>query len=289
MLLFTDDASGCNRQRAESKRRSVFRHLRTRATGAISPRTLMESEKSALPVEESRQTTARLTLPGPFPTCGGCSGDGPMSPCIANASAPGLDDLAEAGRPLARSTRRAFARPGMSGFVAVAGRPRRGVRHGWPDARQLAGDQRLPARASRDSATTLRQPVAQMIGAVTAVPGCSPNASARTTHRMLRAPSVVRRGRECRHRPSSLDRRLLDCCSRADSRLQGDLDRRPLRCSNCRAGLLPYFDAVCPAVDLAGPRRAPDFIACCAKLGIEPTRCLVLEIRDRLRAAFGRG
>lgn len=57
------------------------------------------------------------------------------------------------------------------------------------------------------------------------------------------------------------------------------------------AGLLGYFDMVCTGSDVAQPKPAPDvYLLAAARLGVPPSRCLVLEDSPTgIRAALAAG
>lgn len=68
--------------------------------------------------------------------------------------------------------------------------------------------------------------------------------------------------------------------------------RRPLALKKLEAaGLLPRFDAICTSSDVEHPKPAPDIYLLAARsLGIEPSRCLVLEDSPTgVRAALAAG
>lgn len=93
------------------------------------------------------------------------------------------------------------------------------------------------------------------------------------------------------HRPGIVD--LLELLvARGIPRAVATSTRRPLAMRKlAAAGLLPYFDAVCTSSDVAHPKPAPDvYLLAASRLGIEPSRCLVLEDSPTgVRAALAAG
>jgi HAD superfamily hydrolase (TIGR01509 family) len=93
------------------------------------------------------------------------------------------------------------------------------------------------------------------------------------------------------HRPGIVE--LLEfLVARGIPRAVATSTRRPLAMRKlAAAGLLRYFDAVCTASDVPRPKPAPDvYLLAASTLGVEPSRCLVLEDSPTgVRAALAAG
>lgn len=93
------------------------------------------------------------------------------------------------------------------------------------------------------------------------------------------------------HRPGILA--MLDVLQvRGIPRAVATSTRRPLALKKLEAsGLLPRFDAICTSSDVEHPKPAPDVYLLAARaLGVDPTRCLVLEDSPTgVRAALAAG
>jgi len=93
------------------------------------------------------------------------------------------------------------------------------------------------------------------------------------------------------HRPGIVE--LLEfLVARGIPRAVATSTRRPLAVRKlAAAGLLPYFDAICTSTDVPRPKPAPDvYLLAASTLGVEPSRCLVLEDSPTgVRAALAAG